>query len=371
MELKTDKLERVVKTIRNSSSVIVVMSFLLILICGCASYLKYESKKPLVNKEIEEKFVLQELPAETSAHSEPEKETPPAAEAEPTAVVPEKLDEKEAAKKDQKDKKSKKEVVAPQVVPGPLPVRRRPEIEDDFGFAGRRPIVDPFRVGEKTVLDVSYFGVSAGDMTIEVGPYVAVNGNKSYKFIFRAETSSVFGAFYKVDDWAEAYLDYQQMIPYNYSLHVKETAQIREVRNYFDWSKMRSFFYEKKVTKKWGEEEKKEEWEIAPYSQNVFTGAMYLRAFTFRPGKKYSIPVSHEGKNFVVTAEVVRQESLDTPIGAKNCNVIKMEIKLEGVFQPVGDILFWMTNDSRKFIVRIESKKKIGKIVAMVKELTL
>jgi hypothetical protein len=43
--------------------------------------------------------------------------------------------------------------------------------------------------------------------------------------------------------------------------------------------------------------------------------------------------------------------------------VVKPEFEVDGVFKPVGDIFFWLTDDDRKLIVRIESEIKIGTLV--------
>ena len=71
-----------------------------------------------------------------------------------------------------------------------------PKLEDGEGFDGRRPLVDPYHVGEKVTLEVSYFGVSAGEFTVEVRPFVQVNGHKSYTFAGTARTTSVFAVFF-------------------------------------------------------------------------------------------------------------------------------------------------------------------------------
>ncbi len=249
-------------------------------------------------------------------------------------------------------------------------IKHEPEIEESEGFIGRRPVVDPFRVGEAVTLELSYFGVVAGDMTLEVRPFKQVNGRRAYHFAGLVRSTSVFAMFYAVDDWVETFVDYQDMIPFNYSLHVKESKQLREVRSYFDWKKLRGFVWDKKVSKEKGIEEKNYEWDILPYSHNVFSAPFYLRAFNLEPGKKIQFRVGHEGKNILVTADVLRRDRLSTEVGELDTIVVRPKIEIDGVFKPVGDILFWLTDDDRKFLVRIESKIKIGKIVGQVKRLT-
>jgi hypothetical protein len=250
-------------------------------------------------------------------------------------------------------------------------MKHEPSIEDGQGFFGRRPVKDPFRVGEKVTFEVSYFAVVGGDMTAEVRNFAEVNGRKSYRFAGTAKSSSVFAMFYAVDDWFETFVDFETLIPQSYALHVKESKQLREVRTAFDWAKKRASYYDKKINEEKKLEQETKDWDIPDYSQNVFSAAFYLRTFDWRPGIKTSFRVAHEGKNLVLTAEYVRKEKLSTPAGDFDCVVVKPTISLDGKFTPIGDVFVWMTNDDRKLIVRIESKIKIGKIVAVAKSVDL
>lgn len=256
------------------------------------------------------------------------------------------------------------------VVMGPPPeLVHQPSFEDPDSFVGRRPIIDPFRVGEKMTFEVSYFGVVAGEMTMKVLPYVYANGKKSYHFAASGKTVSVFEMFYAVDDWLETFVDFERMVPMSYALHVKESKQLRETRSFFNWQTLKGSFWDKRITKEDGVEEKKFEWDILEYSQNVFSAPFYLRVFKLELGKKLVYRLAHEKENILVTTEVLRREKLSTAAGEFNSIVLQPHIEIGGVFKPIGDIFLWVSDDDRKFILRIESKIKIGKIVAEIKSL--
>src|SRR5690606_29120766 len=110
-------------------------------------------------------------------------------------------------------------------------------------------------------------------------------------------------------------------------------------------------------------------WKILPFSQNVVSAAFYMRTFTYGPDKELAFRVADAGKNLVFTGKVLRREKLDTEIGQLDTVVVKPKITIDGVFKQVGDILIWLTDDERKHIVRIESKIKIGTIVAKLKSI--
>jgi hypothetical protein len=244
-----------------------------------------------------------------------------------------------------------------------------PEIEDPEGFVGRRPVIDPFRIGEKTVLNLSYFKMVAGQLSLKVEPFVEVNGEKAYHLEAAARSNSFFSSIYAVEDAAVTYLSYKDMLPFNLAITLKETKQLAEARTLFDFKNLKANYWQKRVTKEHGEQTKKIEWDIKPFTQNVVSAAFYLRTLTFKVGKKMAIRVGDEGKNIVFTGEVIRKEVLDTDIGTFNTVVIKPKIEVDGVLSPVGDIYIWLTDDDRKFMVRAETKIKIGSIVAKVKSI--
>lgn len=270
-----------------------------------------------------------------------------------------------ASKKNQKDKTK---IVTEETV---VAERRQPEYEDAEGFAGRRPLKDPFRVGEKIVHDVTYFGVSAGNLTMEVKPFAQVNGRKSYNFRFSIGTSSLFSSFYSVDDHVTILLDFEKLVPPVYKLHVKETGQLRETRMLIeqDGDKYFANFWEKKFTEKNGEEQKRTRWEVPEYSQNVFSAVVYMRFFRWKLGTEYAYSVADNEENNLFKAKVVRREKLNTPVGIFDTIVIRPEVELKGKLKPVGENLIWLSDDDRKFILRIESKIKIGTLVSEVIEL--
>lgn len=246
---------------------------------------------------------------------------------------------------------------------------RQPEIEDSEGFNGRRPVNDPFRVGEEVVHDVHYFKVSAGELRMKVEPFAMVNNRKSYTFAVEIRTSPLFSSFYSVEDRVETFVDYEDLVPRVFQLHVKESGQLREAKMLFDVEKNTATFWEKKVTKDHGEEEKKQNWEILPYTQNVYSAIFYMRNFKWETGKEYSFRVGNDNENLVFSGKALRREVLNTKLGPIKAIVVQPKITLKGKLNPIGDNFIWLSDDDRKYILRIESKIKIGTLVSEVVEI--
>jgi hypothetical protein len=344
----------------------IITAFLLLTSCS-TSFLKYEKEDQLKQIDEFDKAVKIEKPAEApapaaapsagvSTTATPVSAQVPAKESATTAKVSK---AKEAVQEKKVKAKGGKVVVA-------APVHRQPEIEDDAGFTGRRPLVDPFQVGEEVSHDVNYFKVSAGELHFRVNPFVTVNGRKAYNLGMAIKTSSLFSSFYSVEDNVDIFMDYETLTPTVYELHVKESGQLREAKMLFDNVKNIATFWEKKVTKEHGAEEKKQQWEIQAYAQNVYSAVFYMRMFQWEVGKEYAFHVANDNENLVFSGKALRKEILDTKLGPMKAIVMRPNIVLKGKFKPIGENLIWLSDDEHKYILRIEAKIKIGTLVSEV-----
>lgn len=370
---------------------------------GCTGkHLKYEKADQLqFNEEFDQRVKIVEVPPDTGTAPSSKttdsdkafqgaKKTPKVAEAKGKGKDKENEREKtkEKVKVAQKEKKERGALGAKKAKPSEqssppvgtpptelAPPLREPDLEDSQGFDGqRRPLVNPFRVGEEVVHKVYYdshvVNFSAGTLSLKVDPLVEVNGRKSYQFLTSVKSSPWFSSYYSVDDTAVTLLDYDLLIPRVFTLHIKESGQLREVRSFFDFDQNKATYWEKKVTEKSGVEEKKLQWDILPYSQNVFSAIYYLRIFRWETGREYSFRVSDEAENLVFKAKALLRETLQTDLGPRVAVKIKPEFTVKGAFKPVGDIYIWLSDDDRKMVLRIECKIKIGSLVSEVTAIT-
>lgn len=264
-----------------------------------------------------------------------------------------------------KKKGTKEAVVTTSVDAG----KRQPELEDSAGFNGRRPIIDPLRVGEKMTFMMTYFGVSAGDMVLSIKPFVEVNGKKAYHTHIELKSSDLFSMFYSVEDSADSFIDFDSLLPFSFEVNAIESKKLLAVKSVFDFSKMKAWRWERRVSKEDGEKEKRNDWDLIPYSQNVLSSFWYIRMFDLKPGKTIQFRVADDGKNMVVKVKVLRKEKVKTDLGTFDTVVIQPFVEIGGIFQPMGDVFFWVTDDDRKLYVKLEAKIKIGKVIGYLRSL--
>lgn len=338
----------------NAFQITLLFCVMLLFTLSCASsYLKYKGEKDIFkNTDFEQKVQIKpEVPVQKDSVASPplpetSKTTKPSVQISPV--------------KNPKQSKAKAKSIEP--------LNRQPDLEDNQGFEGnsRRPIIDPFTENEAVVHSVSYFSAEAGKLTLKVMPFVEVNGRKSYNFLTDLKTSGIFSTFYSVDDQVETYVDFQDLTPHVFKLHIKESGQLREGRSYFDHKTLKANYWEHKYTEKNGNEEKKQEWDIQSFSQNAFSGIFYMRIFKWEIGKEYSFRVADDQKNIIFKATAVKKEKLSTPAGEFNAIQIKAQIASRGALEQAGDLYFWISDDDHKYVLRIEAKIKIGTLVSEV-----
>jgi hypothetical protein len=227
----------------------------------------------------------------------------------------------------------------------------------------------PFEIGEEIELAVTYFNMAAGYLKLKVLPFAQVNGRKSYDFAIELGSSKVFSYFYSVEDKAQTFVDFETLNPTTFTIDVKESVQLKDIRSFFDFKNNKGTYWEKKISKGKKEENKKVEWDIFPNSQNVISAIFFLRNLNLEVGKEVAFRVGDAGKNLIFKGHVLRQETIKTEIGEFDTLVIQPKFEIDGAFKPVGDIFIWLTNDHRKFPVKIDAKIKIGTLILKLKSL--
>lgn len=322
---------------------VIAVGIFFALIVGCASKkINYDNIEPIENKEFERevKIKVQEVA--------------------PNPAVPQMSAAAEPPKPLPKESKTPEVKKAQKILP------KKPDLEDSEGFSGRRPIVDPFVVGERVTMDVKYMNARAGTLTFETLPYAVVNGRKTYHFRATIKSTPTFDYFYSVDDLAETFVAFDELIPLTHVVRIRESKQYGEIRSFFDWTRNIGKRWEAKYVEGKGRIDKKKEWAIESYAQNVISSIFYLRTFTLKPDKTIAYRVADGGDNYVFKGKVLRREVLSTPLGQLKTVVVQPEIMLKGAFKPMGDIFLWLTDDDRKHIVQMQVKIKIGSLFAKV-----
>jgi Protein of unknown function (DUF3108) len=329
------------------SSLTIALAVAMMFVGGCAG--KNVSKVELPSElpqELQTKFEVRDTPV-------PVPSATPAVTL--TAVDQAALTKTSLKRKHKITKAEAKKLAAAQVKAGPQ-------------YPNRRPTKDPIWVGEKFLFEITYFGMAAGDFTVEVGPFKAIQDRKVYHIQAHAESSSVFSMFYRLNDSIESFIDYEGIFSHRFHLILDETKQSRDALELYDYDKLRTFYWNKWNHRDRGYSESKEYGDIPPWSQDSVSALYYVRTLPLKDGDVYTFPVVSEGKPWEAVVTVLRREIVDSPMGKVQAIVVKPETKFRGVLQKRGDSFIWLTDDDRRIPIRLEAKVKIGTVVGSLKQ---
>ncbi len=216
---------------------------------------------------------------------------------------------------------------------------------------------------------ISYFGVSAGDFTLEALPLKVIDGRKVYHVRGGAVSSSVFSLFYRLNDVVESFIDYDGLFSHRFHLVLDETKQTRDSLELYDSMKKQTFYWNRWNHKTNGYKETKEFGSMESFSQDSLSALYYLRHQKLEPGVVVSFPVVSEGKSFESVCTVVRRETIRTSMGEVRALVIRPEMKYQGLLKKSGDSYLWLTDDDRKIPIRLEAKVRIGTVMAVLSKM--
>ncbi len=215
----------------------------------------------------------------------------------------------------------------------------------------------PTKLPQKTmgVYSLDWGNFNAGYAVIEdwrdqdhfyVGAKAATN-----KFI-----SSLRGGKYKVRDWVLSVGDATGFYPHFFEQHIVEGTYTKDRWNVYDHKN-------KKVYGVDGDEAKSET--LKPYSDNYLSILFNLRNSKMKIGDTLYFPTFVHEKNWDIRCVVLGREVVTVPAGT--FNTIKVQPILVGNgqgFNSKDKMYLWFTDDSRRVLVKGQSKARIGHIYA-------
>jgi KDO2-lipid IV(A) lauroyltransferase len=272
------------------------------------------------------------------------------------AVPPETPKGKKAKKKTAKGKKEK------MTTPPESPAAANTKLVLDPVSSERIP----FDIGERVQMQLSWIGLSAGTATMEVRKGPEMYGRPTFEFWGSVVSSKLVDAIYHVENTVETFVDARGLIPYKFVLHMFETAQKKETRVMFDHPNKRTQYWSQRISKKWGDETVSRIDELVPAAKDMWSGLYYARTLNYTLNEKQTFTIYENGKNWQVELLPVANELLNTKVGAFQCWKILVIVKLNNVLRPTGDIFMWLSDDSKRYIVKFDAKIKIGSLLGNI-----
>ncbi len=221
-----------------------------------------------------------------------------------------------------------------------------------------QPQTEALRPGEILTYDVSWSEiVTAGIAVMEIKAGTLPDGDAVLKFIVTTRTVGIVKKFYKVNDRLESVFDPEINQSLTFTLDQSHGKRKKKRELVFD--------HEKNTVVSRLNNEQPETFTIPDGTQDALSSLYYLRTRSdFIVGKPIVVQVHDSGKTWAVEIQTLGKEQVTTPAGKFDTIKVRTFPKYEGVFMNKGEIFIWLTDDSRKVPVKMESTISIGAIVS-------
>lgn len=217
----------------------------------------------------------------------------------------------------------------------------------------------PFFPGETLTYEIKWSGIPVGQGTLSVLPLQENNDYDGHFFELRVKSNSFLDTFYKVRDKISSHtaLDLSR----SYSYHKKQggSRNKRDVVVAFDWKNKQAAY------SNFGRE--RSPVDILPGTLDPLSVLYFARLQDFDEIQEINVPVSDGKKCIIGKARIVKREIITVRSQEFDTYLLEPEIEeIGGVFDKSRDakIRVWLTADSRKVPVKVESKVAIGSFTA-------
>lgn len=220
--------------------------------------------------------------------------------------------------------------------------------------AGAEP---PFAPGEETVLQVKFLGIPTGEGRIVVGQ----PSGDVLPVIFQAKTDGIAG-FIDLREHLVSYWDQDTGLTRGSDLRAYEVGDYHEDGARFDREASQAT-----VTRLRKGNRTTKVVDVPAGTQDLTSALLWLRMQPLENGARIELPVLASSRQFTLVAEVLGREVVETPAGVFPAVKMRVRTALEGNFSTRRDSHLWLSDDSRRIVVRAAADFAVGSIVATLK----
>lgn len=211
---------------------------------------------------------------------------------------------------------------------------------------------DPEAISEVLQYDISYGMFDVGRSSIEV----LNNPDGTVSIITRARSEGWVDKVYPVDDYAESIVEsFETLKPVKYIIKTREGKgrKHREYRFDHEAHKVRYIDYLKKQDMIYN----------APYQIfDPLSAFFYTRRIPLTPGETLIVPMFDSRKVWPLEVSVLRRKTVEVKAGEFDSVAITPKMSSDGIFSSDGDMTIWLTDDTRRVPVLVNSKVLIGSV---------
>ncbi|MBN1151377.1 DUF3108 domain-containing protein [candidate division WOR-3 bacterium] len=216
-------------------------------------------------------------------------------------------------------------------------------------FSGVMRAEVPWSVGENLRFSVQYGAVTAGEAVMEVQGYETISGKQTYKFVSYLRTNDYFSKIFRIEDTYHSYMDIDLLSSRKFVKHIEEGSYTADREILFIPEMNVAIYDDEKFT-------------IESNTQDLLSCIYFARTLPLTVGERYPINIHDSKKNFSGYIDVLRSETVSTPLGEFDCVVSRATVEGATIFASRDGLEVWYTNDKWHIPVLISLKIMIGSI---------
>ncbi|MFA5271017.1 MAG: DUF3108 domain-containing protein [Candidatus Omnitrophota bacterium] len=205
---------------------------------------------------------------------------------------------------------------------------------------------------EKLLYGISWLGIPAGRMNLEVKDIEKINGRDYYRLVCNAGPNNFFSFFFKSKYILETYVDVESALPLKSSRKRLPKGEIDEIIT-FDRNNKIAQINDGKAVK---------EIALTQNSHDLLSFLYYFRVHGLESGKKYDFDIVYGGKSWPV--EMTTQGFCQLRLrDGKRIRVIAVKLSSALILEIMGnkDLEAYVSADLKRIPVFFTVKTKMGK----------
>lgn len=215
----------------------------------------------------------------------------------------------------------------------------------------------PFGVGERMEFIVRYGMLEIGEAVLEIRSEKRHRGHPVLEITNQARSANWVDRIFKIRDRVQSFLDLENFQSLGFAKQLQEGRYKRD---------MRAEYLQDEGIARYKEGDVK----LVPGSQDILTALYFIRTVDLEPGTRMGIPLHDDKKNYQIEVDVLRRESVETDLGEIDCLVLEPKLQSGGIFNKVGRLWVWISEDERRIIVQLKSKAPVGAFSTVLKSYT-
>lgn len=222
----------------------------------------------------------------------------------------------------------------------------------------------PFAVGETLTYDVTFASIlPVGTATSTVRGRLTSAASSAYDISVEGRPLPAFASLYNVLYRMETQLDTVTLLPHRMTSYAEENNEKRLGVTVFDRSRFKASFesINPPVTS---------EFDIPPQAQDGLSAVYLVRTMTVRPGDSFSLFVADNGLMYTVKVDIGQPETISVPLGEMEALPAKLTITGKDAAPALSNAAAWISTDSRRLPLRLQSDLAVGSAVLLLRQVT-